>query len=649
MRNAGASIDPPTDPFAAVPPPAPPKKHPVRPGSASLPRGVSADIFGDRSPQPAPAAARIPRQSSLPPPPRPVEPWPMAETTVKDEPAVAFDPEPEPKSRTGRYALIGLSVLLLALYLVPAVSMAGRVLSGTTVLGVDIGGQTRAEATLTLRERLYGQIRAPIIVRQGARRLTVNPEDAGLQLDVEATVRQASSGFPSPGDVWASLTGGREVKPVISVDREKLAAAVSKDVAAFLENPAQEGGVAFKGLTPVPIYPKAGHRIDRAAVALDIEEAYLSPDVMVVAAMVKDAPQVTRSAVHRALALAKDAVAGPITLTNGTRSAQIPPAVIAESLTFAPDDHALRPHFDAAKAVAGLERQLVDPEQAARDAGFAIVRGRPSLVHGRPGKRVDTGRLASDVLAAVEGPSRTVPVTLTDGQPAVTDEDALKLGITEEAGRFTTSYDCCLPRVANIQAAARSLNNHLVKPGETFSFNEVVGRRDAAAGFPGGVTATMIRGRAGSDVAGMSQVATTMLNAVMRAGLADVEHTAPEVYAPQYPAGMDAAVSYPAPDLRWKNDSPYGVLIQASATDTSLTVVLWSTKRYDVELRDPVKTRVTHLPPTNGGGKGCVPVPEEPGFTAEVTRVLQGDGKVVDRQTFTTVYQPQAAVVCSAK
>jgi len=647
VRNAGASIDPPTDPLSAVPASDPPKKHPVRSNASSLPPGVSADIFGERSAHPTPGPSASKQGSSLPPPASPVELWPVVDTTVIEEP-VALEPEPEPKRRTLRYTIVGLVVLLLLAYLIPAISMSSRILPGTLVLGVDIGGQSTSDAVLSLQEKLYTQTRSPIVVRQGTHRIPVDPNEAGLQFDAEATVRQAPTGFPTPAQVLGSIFGGRDLAPVVSVDQVKLEAAVAKDIGASLEDPAQEGDVTFKGTTPVPVYPHPGNGIDKTVVARDIQRAYLSPNVTVMAAAVKDDPQVDRAAVQRAVTWAKRAVSEPITLTVGAKSVQLPPATLAGHLSFVPEGHSLKPRFDAAAAAVGFEHRLVAAEAGARNATFTIEDGKPVLVHARAGKRVDTGRLGVDVIAAMEGGSRTVPVTLVSAPPVVTDDDAAKMGVKEKVGEFTTSYACCQPRVADIQAAARVLNTHLVKPGETFSFNEFVGRRDAAGGFSGAALPTSIRGKAGSDVAGMTQVATTMLNAVMRAGMADVERTAPDVYMPQYPAGMDATVSYPEPDLKWTNDSPYGVLIQASASDTSLTISLWSTQRYDVQISEPVKSRFLHAAPVEGAGPDCVPVPEQPGFTAEVTRVIKREGKADDRQSFTTVYRPQAEITCPA-
>src|SRR5690606_13017762 len=161
--------------------------------------------------------------------------------------------------------------------------------------------------------------------------LLVKPQEAGIDLDAEATVARAPTGFPSPADVWAALTGGRDIEPAISVDRSRLALTVELKVAAVLEDPGQEGGVVFRGVTPVPIYPRESERIDRERVAADLVAAYLRGRVVVVRPR-RTEPQVSRAEVRRALAWAQRAVAAPLTLTDGRGSVTLPPAELARHL-----------------------------------------------------------------------------------------------------------------------------------------------------------------------------------------------------------------------------------------------------------------------------------------------------------------------------
>ncbi|WP_433415769.1 VanW family protein [Microtetraspora malaysiensis] len=666
MRNAEASIGPPTDPFAAAPPPESPRKHPVRPASGTLPPGVSADIFGGSSAAPPglrspdnPNDLKSPNSSNGPGVPAPavapaVQPWPVADRPAREEPPPRTDPpEPEPgpgsRRRLLKFGVPAVLALLLLAYLVPAALMAGRVLPGTTVLGVDIGGQTEAEAVRILTKRLSGLARTPVIVKRGLERASVNPEQAGLSLDAEATVRQASGGFPSPGAVWNALTTGHEIPPKIVVNSSRLEIAVARDVASVFAAPAREGGVEFKGLTPVPIYPKAGRQIDQAKVAADIRRAYLNPDAMVEVEVGADEPKVTRAEVRRALAWAKRAVAAPVTVTADRGAVQISPEAIAANLTFTVDrGRELRPVFDVGRALDGVQDRLIDPRRLPRDATFTIIGGKPTLVRAKAGHTLNTARLSSDVVKAITAGSRTVRAFVTTGRPGVTDDEARQMGIRERVGNFTTSFACCLPRVTNIKTAARALDGQLVRPGESFSLNGFLGRREPTGGYVGGAAPTRTRGTAGADVAGISQVATTLFNAAMRAGLEDVEHTPHDHHIRNYPPGLDAAVSYPGPDLEWKNDSPYGVLVRASATDTSVTVELWSTKRYEVEFSDPVRSQQVNPEVRTVEGPGCVPVAGQAGFTVEVTRTLRQNGKVAGRQTFTTTYAPETTVVCAA-
>jgi vancomycin resistance protein YoaR len=98
--------------------------------------------------------------------------------------------------------------------------------------------------------------------------------------------------------------------------------------------------------------------------------------------------------------------------------------------------------------------------------------------------------------------------------------------------------------VTNIHRIADIVDGHVVRPGETFSLNGFVGRRDRARGF---VPAPVIlNGRFVDDVGGgVSQFATTLFNAVFFGGLQDLTHTPHIYYISRYPAGRGATVSFP--------------------------------------------------------------------------------------------------------
>ncbi|MDH2427640.1 VanW family protein [Sphaerisporangium sp. TRM90804] len=574
----------------------------------------------------------------------------------ESSPSVVIAPEPAEESggrlRLPLAVLGGIFLIFLLVYGIPATYMWGRVLPGTHVSDVQIGGLSETDAIDRVRERFEGHDEESVALTLGGRRVAVvDPREAGLTIDVQATIDDAHTGFPSPVAVWQALTGERDLAPRVSLNATKLDQRIRK-VAATVDRPAREGSIVYEGTTPKIVVPRDGALLDRRGTGEAIKRAFLDPPASVALPVVRVRPKTPQAAFTGSLATARRAVSAPITLVNGDRRARLSPSLIAANLTFTPDqDGTVRPRFDAAKAVAGLETTLVGVAEAPRDAGFSIVDGAPRLVHARSGKGVNTDQLAAAVVRVVtEGGGRTIPVSLAVTAPALGDQDVQGLGITETIGEFTSHYPCCAPRVTNIHKAADLVDGRLVKPGETFSLNEVVGEPSAGRGF---VQAQMIQddhlvvGMGG----GISQLATTMYNAVFIAGLEEVERTPHRFHVSRYPVGLDAAVSYPELDLRWRNNSDNGVLVKAAYTSTSVTVTLWGTREYDrVALETSGRTDITQPETRTESGADCIPMDGAVGFTVTVTRAFFKNAELVKRdRPVTTVYDPEPRLLCQPR
>ncbi|HEY7072977.1 MAG TPA: VanW family protein, partial [Acidimicrobiales bacterium] len=202
------------------------------------------------------------------------------------------------------------------------------------------------------------------------------------------------------------------------------------------------------------------------------------------------------------------------------------------------------------------------------------------------------GPTSPDVIwqALLNGQSpAALEVQITD--PALTTEAAQALGITQAVGGnnawrngaattagpgFTTYHDPGQPRVTNIHRIADIVRGAVIMPGDTFSINDYVGPRTVAKGF---VEAGAIReGEHVDEVGGgVSQFATTTFNAAYFAGLDILTYQAHSESFSRYPPGREATMGFPAPDLKIRNNTPYGILIWPTYTGTSLTVTLYST------------------------------------------------------------------------
>lgn len=195
--------------------------------------------------------------------------------------------------------------------------------------------------------------------------------------------------------------------------------------------------------------------------------------------------------------------------------------------------------------------------------------------------------------------------------------------------RYTTYHACCQDRVKNIQRLARTLDGHVVLPGEVFDLNAVVGRRTTAKGYlPAPVISggQMTMGVGG----GISQFATTIYNTIFWGAYEDIAHRAHSIYIDRYPVGIEATLGYPSPNIVFRNDTWTPVTIRTSYTSTSITVELWGNNdgRTVVGNHRPGRTTVTV---TKAGGSNARRVTG----TVSPTTVPAGGGMVRITRTIT--------------
>jgi vancomycin resistance protein YoaR len=551
-------------------------------------------------------------------------------------------------SRRVLAGLLGIVGLLALLYVADVAIASGRVPRGTRVSGVDIGGKSKAEARRLIAARVTGPATVTVTAPSGGAPLTMAAADVGLRIDPERTVDQARSAALNPVTRLTSFFATHDVSPVSSVDDTLLRNAIAK-WARTVDRGKREGYVRFDGTTPVAVDPRDGLRVDVDATAAAVVDAY--PGSSSAAAVVAlEKPKTTQESVAKALAdLATPAVAAPVELTGDGKSVLLPPGVIATFLRIRPDANGTLIASLDRKAMDGAVAQVLAPiEKPAKDAPVSIDEKTGKLTVGKSvqGTEADREALEAALLPVLAQPApRSVALTIVESEPRLSTAKAKTLGIKEKVGEFTTYHPCCRPRVTNIHTIADIVEGAVVLPGETFSLNGFVGERDRGRGF---VEAPMILdGHFVPAVGGgVSQFATTMFNAVFFGGFADVYHKPHSYYISRYPAGREATVSSPSPDLKWRNDSKYGVLITTSYTDKSVTVTFWSTKRYEIESVSGDRYRFRSYRTEYDYSSTCESSSGESGFDIDVWRVFKIGGKEIRREKFHTRYLPEPRFVC---
>lgn len=145
-------------------------------------------------------------------------------------------------------------------------------------------------------------------------------------------------------------------------------------------------------------------------------------------------------------------------------------------------------------------------------------------------------------------------------------------------GRYITSFNPRnKKRSTNIQLAVEAINNHVVFPGDTFSFNSVVGKRTTEKGYE--KAKVIVKGEYAEDIGGgICQVSSTLFNAVDSAGLKIVQRFSHSRQVPYIPPGRDATVSWYGPDFEFKNMYNQPILIQARTIGKLLVIKLYSSE-----------------------------------------------------------------------
>jgi vancomycin resistance protein YoaR len=469
-------------------------------------------------------------------------------------------------------------------------SHKGEVLRQVSLAGEDVSGMTKSELDVVVG-RLGSRVStAPVQIDAPGGGFSTNAGALGLGVNGPATERRVMKArhgdWPGSG-MWAwlqSFLRPQHLSAVITVD----AGSVTSTLAAH--DPGQRLPVEpeVKGdTTGFMVVPgKTGTGMDAAGLvaALPLAVDHSLDPVRVSATRRTLSPHSSDDDARRLAALAGQQVSKPLPVTAGALSMKIPVPTLWSWVHSQPSPSGLRLAVDPALAQAGLAKLLPNAGPAPADTRFDVQGG--AIQVAAPG--TDGQSCCADGAAALidkalfggafptpQDPPLALPLKATP--PRIPADLVAKLGISQVIGTFTSSYDPGQPRVTNIQRIAQLTQGYVMLPGETLSLNGVVGPRTTAKGFVA-AQAIVAGQNYGTDVGGgIAQYASALLNAAYAGGLDILEYQSPSLHDPHEPLGREATISYPMPDLKLRDSTPYGVVIWNSYTDTSITVTLYST------------------------------------------------------------------------
>jgi vancomycin resistance protein YoaR len=412
-----------------------------------------------------------------------------------------------------------------------------------------------------------------------------------------------------------------------------------------------EGTIHFVGTRPVAVEPRSGQHLDVAAstdliLARGIRGGTVR--VPVTTQPVRTTADGIRAALHD---IVEPAVSAPVKVTGDGHDAMLMPDVIAAALRFAPDSRGgLTTTIDNPTVIAALNPQLDSTQRPGKNAEIMIQGVAPVVLPSVDGRGIDWAASLLPLLDVLHnsGSQRSLAASYVTLPPTLSTAQATALGITTQIATFTTG-GFAADSGQNIRRVAEQVNGAILRPGETFSLNGYTGPRNAATGY---VDAGIIdHGRPSRGIGGgISQFATTLYNATYFAGLTDVEHKEHSYYISRYPAAREATVFEGAIDVKFRDDSSTGILIQTIWTPTSITVTLWGTKHVVVESITGPRTDFIDQKSETVTGQPCTATQGERGFSITDTRVIR-DAKThaeISRHTRKVTYDPEPQVICAA-
>ncbi|MFZ2804012.1 MAG: VanW family protein [Patescibacteria group bacterium] len=555
-----------------------------------------------------------------------------------------------------------------------------RIFPGVQILGVRLDGMTKDDAQKVLDDTIDKALNGGLHFSYRGKDVQV----AAITASPDASDARDLVQYQVDDALHQALLVGREgswtarvaVEMRLRVAPIAIPATVTLDRAAITDSlntafqdkltPPQDASLAVDASTTPPsitvVPEKSGtillpdqafDELQQQAQALNFQPIQLSDQAV--------NPSITSSRVEALVPQAQAYLSRPkLNFTYNTQHFSVPTSTLASWLVVSGTSDNLSVSIDPVRFAASLPKIAPGVEQEGKNGSLVEQDGKiQSFVPGVNGVAIDASSTLAEVLQSWPA-SSTFPLVTTTTQSKLTGQDPESLGITDLLGVGTSNYGNSPPnRIKNIEHGVALVNGTIIQPGDTFSLIKTLGDIDQAHHWLSELT---IKGnKTEPDFGGgLCQIGTTTFRAALASGLPITER-ANHSYSVSYyaPAGTDATIYDPQPDMRFQNDTSAPILINAYIKGTMVYFEFWGTKDgrqvsytgtktvtdeskliprvYNVvQPPPPILTQTLSLPV---GQKKCSELPhagEDADFTYTVTSTA-GVAKTVD---FHSHYRP---------
>lgn len=478
---------------------------------------------------------------------------PAEDVYTSDEPDY---PACDADIQTRRKKIMIISLSVAALVLVAAIGLGtwfyldyteddGLIYDNVYACGIDLGGMTPEEAAAAL-SRLEQEVYAKqnLTVKLPDSTLLLTPSSTDVDLDVERLVEDAFN-YGRSGSRWertqakfAAATTSFEmaVTDYLSIDTTYIRQVVEQ-MAAAAESELTQTQITIEGKLP-----ELNRTFEEASADESVEHMVM---------------KITLGTPYRHLDA--DELVDRIleAYASGTYD-----TLEAEYEVTEPDevdlDKLFEEHF-VLPADAILDEQTYDITPEVLGYGF------------------DQEKLAEHLSTLNPGDSTEYTCAFL---PAAVSKASLEANLFQDVlAQVDTDHVYNPNRTTNLTLAAKAIDGYIIRPGEVFSFNQIVGERTAEKGYK---PAAIYVGEATEDGTGggICQVASTIYYAALLADLEIVERTEHMYLVDYVPPGMDATIYWGSLDFKFRNNTDYPIRVDASVSGGQVHVTLVGTNTH---------------------------------------------------------------------
>lgn len=482
--------------------------------------------------------------------------------------ATQFAPLAQTKSEP--VALAGLIItLIITLLLLLFVIFTGynilnsNITYGVSIKGFDVSNMSKSDAKYNIDNYLKNSLPEEIKIKHGDFEATISLSQISASFDTKTAVNNAynvarnGNIFQNDFSVIYTLFKKQNINPTLSIDKEQLTKNL-EDISTQLPDAVVQSSYYIDGNNLIITSGKEGNVIDIDSTISAIEESIssLSCTDTPVEIVVKNASpnSIDIEAIHNEI------------------------------------------YKEPVDAYYSKEPFTVYPSENGVDFKISVDE-------------------AKNIISSEQKDEYTIPLKIL--YPNVTTNMIGTEAFPDLLSEFSTKYATSNKnRTTNLILAANKINGYVLMPGETFSYNKVVGARTIAAGYK--EAAIYVQGEVVDGLGGgICQITSTLYNAVVYANL-EVTSRTNHQFVPSYvTASRDATVVYGSIDFQFKNNKDYPIKLVCSVSGGIANFKIFGLKQdndCDVEISSYETGRTSTA------------------IYSEAYKILKKDGKVISTQ-----------------